>query len=887
MTFCLALVLVGLLVGNGPAMAAMAPLEHGDQGQDARGGSRDHGRDVEALASGIASASTAIAATGHPFRSNAYPTFSQPRTVTAADLNLDGYADLIVPTNGTNRTHILFGNASGLYSTPLFGVQLLGSAFNAQKAAVGDFNADGLPDIAVVHYFDGVDVWLQNLDGTFGDPFQPNGIPNATLAAGGTFSRCVAVGDMNADGAPDLAVVSETSVIRVWLAPGAAGSWTDGGIYDTGGSTSSWLVLADMNEDGKLDAVVTNDIGSNTVSILFGVLPTPGAMFGLPATHPTGSGPNTCAVGDLNGDSHLDVAVASWDNVGTVSVHLGTGTGHLLPAVTTAPRPVQESEPFAVAVGDVTGDGNPDVVVANGVGGTVAVHPGDGTGAIGAPLVVGTGYAARGIDLLDANQDGRLDVATSNLSSNTVSVLTADGSGDLPGDTFPAGNDTPASLPFDDRFSGSLAYGDFNNDGHEDLVSTHATAGTVSVALGDGAGAFGTPADFEAGKSPQSIVSADFDANGTADLAVANRGGGNVHVLYGRGDGTFKKSGFGVGSDPADIAAADVNGDGRLDLVTANLTDNSVSVLLKTVGGAGFKSRINSATHAGPKGVAAGDLNGDGMTDLAVADSLAGGFSVLHGNGDGTFQAPLFFFTSGTPVAIATGNWDQAGLPDIALCNTAFNRTEVWTHNGFGYTKTFQIGTFGDPREVLGRDINDDGWLDVVVCSRLGNTFVLLPYEPTPPLGVRRWIFGTPGTSVAVLDANEDGSPDLVTLNARSQSFNVLLNDLVITPLLAAEAVGGPSAAGVREVSLSPNPMNPSSVLRFTVERPGSLKVRLFDVHGRAVRTILEESQAVLGPRRVTIDGSDDQGRRLSSGVYYLRIENAGTSTSGRLTLLK
>lgn len=875
-----------LVLVAGPARAAFRDIS-GDRAsiapdQAARTSATSAARSRPSAAASMAST------TGFPFsRSVAYATGGQPRTVTAADLNGDGYPELIVPSNGGNTTLILFGAADGLYdSTPRF--TLFGTN-NGQKAVVGDFNADGLPDIAAVHFFGGIFVWLQNPDGSFGS----GGFANSTLSINGNFHSGLAVGDLNGDGNPDLVATSATGFVSVWYAPGAFGLWMNGGDYPTFAQNADWVELADLNGDGDLDAAVTDDAPYDRVSILFGTGVGASSAFGSTSTYSVGSGPNTCTVSDVNADGRPDILVSSWNVApfhGSLTVLTNQGFGSFTVAVT-HPFGLQEDEPFAVAAGDVTGDGRVDAVVACGTMGTLSVLTGNGNGTFGAKRTVGVGSAARGIALADLNGDGRLDVATSNLNANTVQVLLNGASGTYPGATFAAGNDNFDSFNVDDRLVASLASADFNGDGHRDLATVHPSTGTVSVLLGTGNGTYGAPTDVMVGNAPQAVVAGDFDRDGMMDLAVANKANGSVSLLYGKGDGTFKgKVTFGVGAGATDVVAADVNADGRLDLITANSADNTISILLKNAGGGGFKDRINAPAGTDPRSVALGDLNGDGRLDAVVADSSGGGFSVLFGSGDGHF---IYQFSSNGgfgATSAALGDLDRDGALDLALSDTRNNLLRIFRGNGSG---NFFFGTItvpmSEPRRVAIADLDSNGWLEVLVGARLGQTYIQYPYEPSPPRGVRTWAVGAEGGAVLALDANEDGATDLVTMNARNQSVNVLVNETGSGPSLAAgrPLPGTSSGAGITGASVSPNPMNPSATMRFTLSAPGSLRVRLFDARGRLVRTLVDEPMAAAGARTVAVGGVDGHGRSLSTGVYYYRIETDRASATGRITVLK
>jgi hypothetical protein len=287
------------------------------------------------------------------------------------------------------------------------------------------------------------------------------------------------------------------------------------------------------------------------------------------------------AIGDLNGDGKLDLAVADFgDNA--VSVLLGNGNGTFGAKTDFATG----DAPECVAIGDMNGDGKPDLATANIYGNTVSVLLGNGNGAFGTRADYPTGSGPVFVAIGDLNGDGRLDLAVADSYAATVSVLLGNGAGGFGAKTdFATGG-----------YPWSVAIGDLNGDGKPDLaVSSGAGAGpnlavgsagvdivdyTVSVLLGNGDGTFGAKTDFATGSGPHSVAIGDLSGDGKPDLAVANLGSNTVSVLLGDGNGAFSaKTDFGTGGGPYCVAIRDLNGDGKPDLVTANLW-STVSVLL-------------------------------------------------------------------------------------------------------------------------------------------------------------------------------------------------------------------------------------------------------------------------------------------------------------------
>ncbi len=355
------------------------------------------------------------------------------------------------------------------------------------------------------------------------------------------------------------------------------------------GTAPVGVISADFNGDGRPDLAVVNKT-SNTVSILLG---RPDGTFGPKTDFPTGNGPVALAVGDFNDDGRLDLAVVNQtDN--TVSILLGNGTGRVGDG-TFGPKKdfPTGAGPSAVAVGDLNADGRLDLAISNQTDNTVSILLGNGTGragdgTFGPKKDFPTGAGPSAVAVRDFNADGRLDLAITNQTDNTVSVLLGNGTGSTADGTFAPKTDFPTG-----KGPSAIGVGDFNGDGRLDLAITNQTDGTVSVLLGDGTGnigngRFGARNDFNVGTTPAAVVVNDFNVDNRLDLAVANKGSNTVSILLGNGDGTFgARLDVATSAGPSSMASADFDGDGRPDLAVANQGANTVSVILNTANFAG------------------------------------------------------------------------------------------------------------------------------------------------------------------------------------------------------------------------------------------------------------------------------------------------------------
>jgi len=328
----------------------------------------------------------------------------------------------------------------------------------------------------------------------------------------------VALGDVNGDAFPDLAVAnSDADTVSVLLGDGAGGFGAKSDFAT--GTTPYSVVMGDLNGDSFLDLALAN-LGSNTVSVLLG---DGTGDFGAKTDFATGLAPNMAALDDVNGDTFLDLVVANSDSSSvTVSVLLGDGTGSFGAKTDFGAG----GSPFWVALGDVNGDTFLDLAVANISLDTVSVLLGDGAGGFGTKTSFATGVSPTSVALGDLNGDSFLDLAVTSFAGSSVSVLLGDGTG-----SFGAKNDFGAGpLPT------SAVMSDLNGDTFLDLAVANGDGpGGVSVLLGDGAGSFGLRSFRATGASPYSVVIGDLNGDTFHDLAAANSRSNTVSVLLNTG----------------------------------------------------------------------------------------------------------------------------------------------------------------------------------------------------------------------------------------------------------------------------------------------------------------------------------------------------------------
>jgi hypothetical protein len=399
------------------------------------------------------------------------------------DFNHDGNLDLLASSQHSNALMMLLGNGDGTFQPP-----------------VPYVTGNNPTSIGVVPLSDGTSL-ITTADSITGSPWiaiaSPNGALGApTLKSVGGFPTGVAVADLSGDGLPDVVVTGAADDVDVLLSQnGQLGPETG---YALGAYSPQPIAvaIADLNNDGKPDVITANGAGS--VSVLLG---NGDGTLGTPISTTVDQFAESLAIADFNGDGNLDVAVASYgpnlspsDN-GSIAVLFGNGDGTFGPVLTLT---VNGLHPEAVAAADLNRDGIPDLaavtVGTSGNPATLAVFLGQPGGtfqpATTFPLQA-IGGSQSGIAIGDVNGDGTPDIVAFSDFGQRIDVLLGDGAG---------GFHKTAQIPKTMVAScGGLTLADVNGDGILDIV----TCG--SFLLGNGDGTFQTEQQFLSGFNPQAV----------------------------------------------------------------------------------------------------------------------------------------------------------------------------------------------------------------------------------------------------------------------------------------------------------------------------------------------------------------------------------------------
>ena len=529
----------------------------------------------------------------------------------------------------------------------------------------------------------------------------------------GVGPQAIVVADFNGDGKPDIATANVSGSVAILLNNGD-GTFANGVNILVPGTPSS-LVTADFNGDGKPDLAVSAP-DSATVTIFMGN----GDGTFAASTLSLGISAARLAIGDFNGDGRPDI-VGMTDipaaGYGYIAVALGRGNGTFRPAQTTyTPNAYQ---PLALAAGQFDGDGKLDLAVISRNDTRLITFAGTGDGKFGATTIHLTGNnPLTSLTLADINSDGLPDFVTGPWSYYGGQVLLGDGIGGFSTNHPFSLRNTPVAF----------AAADLDGDGKQEIVAAesdgYAGSYIVGILRGNGDGSSQAENAIALNAAPNDIKIADVNGDGKPDVIVAERYANCVGVLFSNGDGTLQaENDYAVGVNPfaipgvpgaKSVAVGDFNRDGKLDFVIPTAT----GVLVVPGNGAGtFGVPVPLAIDGGAVYVAVGDVDGDGKPDLVTSNNKnADGIctvSVLFGNGNGTFQSPVYRFTRASgPVAVAdiAGNGKPAVLTDYTLDNNPtfifFTVFTGWTPGTTGGSVNYTGGAASD---ILVGDFNGDG----------------------------------------------------------------------------------------------------------------------------------------------------------------------------------
>jgi hypothetical protein len=780
-----------------------------------------------------------------------------PQAATLADLDRDGLADMVtVLEAGVGVARAVGG---GEFAPDVVSFADHGTVWFVDLA---DVDGDGLLDLPAAYDnadSSGVIVLFGDGNGGWSGSFE--------MRMAGLQFLAIAAGDLDGDGRADLVYGMKDSSIVVF--------------QSNDNRTISLVQTIPSNGFVSIGGVITDIVGSSAPDLVI-------SSFLGPAIY-EGNGDGTLgARTDVPVGARHSVRVAQVDGVlgkdlvterpaWIPSTGPGTfGSEILLPASGGFPRLAEAR--------DFDGNGTIDVIATpfspyRGV----VFWPGDGAGGFGPAVVMPlSGFDPTSLSLGDVDGDGRPDLAFQGAFTYEITV-----SRGQPGGRFGLTHLNPYVAG---RLSAPVA-ADFDRDGHLDAVGSEIFLGRMAFAKGHGDGTF-DPLAFGAvfGASYTRLVVGQFDADSLLDV-VGNTSASTTSFLRGHGDGTFDNPvDFALPNTARGLVAADIDGDADLDIAIPVADANAIVTLRH--GAAGLEAPVTSPTLPGPVAVVYADLSGDGLVDRVVSGATS--WRVELGNGAGGYVPQAAHAQSPPPGDLALADLDEDGRLDlmVAPASNYPALVHVWRGQPGGVFDSesiadldWTLNPFANKEAVsqmVLRDFDEDGHLDVAVRSSSAASWCSVAR------GHGDRTFGTPepyvapgGAGVVPGDFDEDGHLDLVAGSSYTPSNPKTA--LIFVRNRTGGVVGVPAPERGPSIALAisqlvPNPSR--GAFAFTLRAPARGEARI-SVHAANGRVLDSRTQAVApGAQRVAF------ARGLAPGVYWVRVTLGGAAAASKFVVL-
>ncbi|MEC8596799.1 MAG: VCBS repeat-containing protein, partial [Bacteroidota bacterium] len=691
-----------------------------------------------------------------------------------------------------------------------------------------DVNGDGIDDILVTSDGDHpTEVYINPGDGDFSE------VTPTELGPPGTETpdtSSVEVVDINGDGAPDIILGNEDESNHIYLGdPNNPGVFEETPLkFGPEDDKTTDVEVADVDGDGALDIVVANDGQPNRIyygdpSLADGETPKYGDDPSQESTIGSASDPTTSVeIGSVNNDNRIDI-IFSNDGMRD-EVYFGTGGPGSRPDLS-AQMPTlipgtEGTKSKDIKVGDVTGDGNADIVIAVD-GGVNLLVPGTGDGGFESPVPIGEETdKSQSVDLIDVDGDGDLDAVFGNSDGTSSTYYNSGGTlGPVPDVVGKPSTDS----------EGLQHVADFNDDGFPDLL----TGG--DIVLGDGSGDFsnGARVPYATGEdteTPLTVTSIDYDLDGDIDLVVSPRGSGpfgqsTPYVVLNPGSGDLSSgtlvplAGLAADRETVVLTPIDLNGDGLKDLLLGSENGNAEAWINPGVGAdPSTATTFEFPSSFDVKDIKAVDINKDGLDDIVMAITgqnvvrkiLSPGTAGVTLSGPQAklawqSQQPKDEVPLSPPTHVDARDMDKDGHIDLVVGTTLntviYFGSESSTTTGYFDDRSTTIGVAGGlpgqlyTQDLQVEDVDGDGWPDVVVAydpSRYSGPHFKRIFYGSSSLAKDRssWI-RAPGVKLGpdvedewdvrdfdVTDLNGDGNLDMV-YSAMGEYTQVVLGESV------------------------------------------------------------------------------------------------------------
>ncbi|MES2775048.1 MAG: FG-GAP-like repeat-containing protein, partial [Bacteroidota bacterium] len=635
-----------------------------------------------------------------------------PFVVEASDIDGDGKPEVLTLNNLSNSFFVLRNTANSIPGAIGFAAPVSVATGNSPYSmTIGDLNGDGKPDVAVTNY----------TQTSFSVFINESTVGSISFAARVNFTtganpRFITIGDLDLDGKPDIAVaVRNTNVISVFRNTTTGGNFSLDASQDfatPASSNPSCVAIGDLDGDGKPDMVATHE--ALTTGSIFPNTSTPGTIsFGTRLSYGTAQRPNNVKLGDIDGDNKLDIVVANYNST-VASVLRNTSTVGSISVAGKVDFPVG-NQSRTVCVGDIDGDGKPELVVAQqqddrlvvlrntSVSGTVSFEPRFDMLGLASP------YQG---SICDVNGDGHPDIISANSGSDNISVFAQ-----LPipviSSFSPLSGPVGTIVTISGKGFSTTASSNVVLFGTVKGVVTTSTRETITVTVPQstsyenfrvtnletgysatsatpfnvtfkGSFSYDNQVDFAAQGPIISLGIADMDNNGKPEVLAASRGTSPSGFV--RGISVFGNTStpgtvsFATRKDTAisqtvtEMNQADLDGDGKPDVIIIDRPNRAIKLYrnVTTTGTFLLAPGQELTTQVRPQNINVQDIDGDGLPDLVIGNSESGKVSIYKNTsviGSISFAAAVdvAFIPWITDIVIA--DLDKDGKQDICISN--------------------------------------------------------------------------------------------------------------------------------------------------------------------------------------------------------------------------
>lgn len=596
--------------------------------------------------------------------------------MTVADVNRDGKPDIVV-AKGINDPSLAWLENDGTPADGGWSSHVIDADYAGLSVMAADVDADGDLDVVSAIPAGGLLAWWEH-DGVPGDNWSVH-----TVAAGISYTSDIACGDVTGDGAVDI-VVAYAGNDHVTLYAASGSSWIAhqvGPVYE---NEPESVKLVDMDADGDLDVLTAVFYADSVVWYENGN--GVGTSWYRRVIDDSLEYARDAVAADLDGDGDLDVAAVGYFS-NTVAwyqnrvIHRAIDYGDPVSVRTGL------GEPRGVELGDINRDGFTDMVVAEWSAATITVLLGlnhAGTTWLEQTLS-SSSTGVRDVALGDMDGDGDLDVVSASVGSDQVWWWENDGTA-APGWT---------SHPVLNGFNGAHCAEpvDIDGDGDLDLAVVAYDGDEVAwVENVNGLGTSWTKYTITSPDGPHDVVVGELNGDGAPDLAFTAYDGDLIRVLlnpFGTGADFWSPYDVATGVDgPRGLALGDLDGDGDLDLTAALRLDNQIAWYENSGTGMSWSPHpLGTGLLVDGSLVRVGDLDWDGDVDVVATGQSVDDVYFWENGGDGSSWTRRSIETSlDSPWAVALGDVDRNGWLDVVVAaGGAADSVSWYPHMGGQY----------------------------------------------------------------------------------------------------------------------------------------------------------------------------------------------------------